>query len=115
MIKYFILIIFCSVSFAQSNQPLSRLEQLHELKKIEAHYISQKKPVPLQVKEGIQKLEKEFPNQVISQPVPNQQLLNKPKIKTVCKKVKTKSGKIVNQCKPVKVQKKYHGKPVPIK
>ena len=115
MIKYFILMIFCSVSFAQSNQPLSRLEQLNELKKIESHYISQKKPVPPQVKEGIQKLEKEFPNQIVPQPVPNQQVLNKPKIKNVCKKVKTKSGKIVNQCKPVKVRKKYPGKSVPVK
>ena len=107
--------IFCSVSIAQSNQPLSRLEQLNELKKIELHYISQKKPVPVQVKDGIQKLEKEFQNQSIPQPTPTQQLPNKPKTKTVCKKIKTKSGKFVNQCKTIKVRKKYNGKPVPIK
>lgn len=114
MIKYFILMLFCSVVFAQSNQPLSRLEQLQELKKIEAHYISQKKPVPIQVKEGIQKLEKDFPNQGASQLV-TKQVPNKPKTKTVCKKVKTKSGKLVNQCKTIKARKKYNGKPVPIK
>lgn len=113
MIKYLIIIILFSINqivYAEVNQPLSRAEQLIELKKIDNYYKSQNQSTPEQVIKGITDLEKELGIEPIKQLVI---IANKPKTKTVCKKVKNKSGKYVNQCKTVKVREKYKGKPVP--
>lgn len=111
MIKYLmcLLIFFPIITFAQSNQPLPKHEQLIELKKIDEYYKSQKKPTPSEVTNGIIRLEKELNISA----KPKTPIIEQPKTKKVCKKVKTKSGKYITQCKTIKIRKKYKGKPVP--
>lgn len=113
MIKYLIIIILLSINqlvYAEVNQPLSHAEQLIELKKIDSYYKSQNQSTPVQVIKGITDLEKELGIEPIKQPAI---IANTPKTKTVCKKVKNKSGKYINQCRTVKMHKKYKGKTVP--
>lgn len=111
MIKIFIITILLTSQLVYANgiQILPKSEQLIELKKIDSYYKSQKQATPSQVTEGIIKLEKELGIDATKQ----QPIVNKPKTKTVCKKIKAKTGKYINQCKTIKIHQKYDGKPVP--
>lgn len=112
MIKYLtiVLLLISQLGYAQSTVILPKSEQLIELRKIDEYYKSQQQTTPPQVINGIKTLEKELGVTPIKQPIAS---TNVAKPKVICKKIKTKSGKYINQCKPVKKRKKYNGKTVP--
>lgn len=111
MKKYLMLVIvlFASTACAQVKQPLSENEQLNELKSVRDYYISEKLDVPANVTEGITNLERKL-NITSQEPATAPAV---PQTKQVCKKVKSKSGKYVTQCKTIKIRQKYEGKTVP--